>query len=282
MASEPDLSPNPVVAAIQRQEADLLEAWMTDQLQSSTLRRDLLNESTLRRESMQFLQLLVQALQGPDLDIRGPGWTEVRGFLDALSASRAHAGFTYSETATFVFSLKQPLYTTVQQDSVTLEQLWTISRLLDDLGLYTVQVYQHSREDIILRQRDEMLELSTPAVTLWNGIVALPLIGTLDTGRTQAVMESLLNKIVETGASIVVLDITGVPTVDTAVAQHLMKTVAAARLMGAECIISGVRPAIAQTIVQLGLNLDGIVTKASLADALKLAFSRSGLRVVSV
>jgi len=180
-----------------------------------------------------------------------------------------------------VFSLKQPLYTRLREELSSQPQeladvSWTVNVLLDSLGLYTTEVFQRSREAIIARQQEELLELSTPVVQLWDGILALPLIGTLDSARTQVVMESLLEKIVETGAAISIIDITGVPTVDTLVAQHLLKTVAAARLMGADCIISGIRPQIAQTIVHLGVDLTNVITKSTLADAFIIALQKSG------
>lgn len=143
-----------------------------------------------------------------------------------------------------------------------------------------MEVFQKSREETIQRQQQEMLELSTPVVKLWDGILALPLIGTLDSARTQIVMESLLAKIVETGCEVAILDITGVLTVDTLVAQHLLKTVAAARLMGADCIISGIRPQIAQTIVHLGVDLSTVVTKATMAEAFQVALRRQGTTLV--
>jgi rsbT co-antagonist protein RsbR len=189
-----------------------------------------------------------------------------------------------SETATFVFSLKEPLFNRLRaetKDAATLVQdVWTTTLLLDTLGLFTTEVHQKSRDGVILRQQQEMLELSTPVVTLWDGILALPLIGTLDSARTQIVMENLLQRIVDSGSSIAILDITGVPTVDTLVAQHLLKTVAAARLMGADCIISGIRPQIAQTIVHLGVDLNSVTTKATLADAFKTALKRLSLTIV--
>jgi rsbT co-antagonist protein RsbR len=184
----------------------------------------------------------------------------------------------------FVFSLKEPLFARLREDLAAdparlAELTWTISVLFDAMGLYTTEVFQTSREQVIVRQQQELLELSTPVVQLWEGILALPLIGTLDSARTQVVMESLLQKIVETGAAIAIIDITGVPTVDTLVAQHLLKTVAAARLMGADCVISGIRPQIAQTIVHLGVNLQNVVTKATLADAFIVALKRTGKSV---
>jgi rsbT co-antagonist protein RsbR len=205
----------------------------------------------------------------------------VRAFLADMSAHRARQGFTPVETATFVFSLKQPLYARLREEYASQPQeladmSWTVNLMLDSLGLYTTEVFQRSREAIIARQQEELLELSTPVVQLWDGILALPLIGTLDSARTQVVMESLLEKIVETGAAISIIDITGVPTVDTLVAQHLLKTVAAARLMGADCIISGIRPQIAQTIVHLGVDLTNVITKSTLADAFIIALQKSG------
>jgi rsbT co-antagonist protein RsbR len=203
--------------------------------------------------------------------------------LGGVSRSRAMQGFSPSETATFVFSLKQPLFVRLRQEvkdaEALAEELWAATVLLDKLGLYTTEVYQKSREAVITRQQQELLELSTPVVRLWQGVLAVPLIGTLDSARTQVVMESLLQEIAETGSAIAIIDITGVPTVDTLVAQHLLKTVAAARLMGADCIVSGIRPQIAQTVVQLGVRLEDVVTKATLADAFALALQRLGLTI---
>ena len=205
----------------------------------------------------------------------------IRDFLDGVSRSRVAQGFSSDETASFIFSLKKPFFAALRTDAgkdadALADQVWRATELLDALGLHTVKAYQKSREEVINRQQREMLELSSPVVKLWEGIIALPMIGTLDSARTQVVMENLLQKVVETGAQIAILDITGVPTVDTLVAQHLLKTVTALRLMGAECIISGVRPQIAQTIVHLGVDLQGVTTKANLADALALALKRTG------
>jgi rsbT co-antagonist protein RsbR len=204
--------------------------------------------------------------------------------LEDISRSRAEQGFSPSETATFVFSLKEPLQDLMQRDfgndaNTLASAMRSANQLLDRLGLYTTEVYQRGREQVIVRQQQELMELSTPVVTLWHGVLALPVIGTLDSARTQVVMESLLQRIVDTGTSIAIIDITGVPTVDTLTAQHLLKTVAAARLMGADCIISGIRPQIAQTIVHLGVELGSVVTKATLADAFAVALQRVGLAV---
>jgi rsbT co-antagonist protein RsbR len=270
-----------------KHEGDILAEWMRNQL--ARIRRDLIDADELREQSRRFLALLRTTLQNggsADMDITGPEWADMRELLADVSRARARQGFTPSETAAFIFSLKEPLFTTLRRefarDADALgTETWTTTRLLDALGLFAAEVYQKGREEVIARQQQEMLELSTPVVELWEGILALPLIGTLDSSRTQVVMESLLEKIVSTGAGIAIIDITGVPTVDTLVAQHLLKTVAAARLMGAECIISGIRPQIAQTIVHLGVELQGVVTKATLADAFAVALERSGLAIRS-
>jgi rsbT co-antagonist protein RsbR len=267
-------------------EKDLLSQWTTHQLAAATLRPGLTTESELRDQSQKFLALFRAALQSQDgsFEIDSAEWNDARELLTEISKTRARQGFTPSETATFVFSLKQPLFDRIRaayaKDPEGLaREMWTATRLLDKLGLFTTEVFQKGREEVIALQQQEMLELSTPVVQLWDGILALPLIGTLDSARTQVVMESLLQKIVDTGAHIAIIDITGVPTVDTLVAQHLLKTVAAARLMGAECYISGIRPQIAQTIVHLGIDLNDVVTKATLADAFRVAVERSGLQI---
>jgi rsbT co-antagonist protein RsbR len=273
-----------------KSEKDILESWLKEQMAAITLGKDLLSEADLRRESAEFLSLFIKVAASGNLrDITTPEWGEVRDFLAGLSRSRAAQGFTPSETAVFVFSLKQPLLARLQEafgkDAAALaDEVWTATVLLDKLGLFTAETFPQSREGIITRQQQEMLELSTPVVKLWEGILALPLIGTLDSARTQIVMESLLQAIVDTGSGIAIIDITGVPSVDTLVAQHLLKTVSAARLMGAQCIISGIRPQIAQTMVHLGVAFGDVVTKASLADALSYAlsyaFKQAGMSVI--
>ncbi len=270
---------------VARHESDLLAEWMREQAGADGRRDDLIKESELRDQSREFLGLFRGALShdgGSGAD--SPAWEPVRDMLRSLSESRTRQGFTPAEVATFVFSLKRPLFALLRRQlgvdaDVFAEQSWVATVLLDQLGLYTAEVHQRVREEVIARQQQEMLELSTPVVKLWDGILALPMIGTLDSGRTQVVMESLLNRIVETGAEIAILDITGVPTVDTLVAQHLIKTVTAARLMGADCIISGIRPQIAQTIVHLGVDLSAVITKSTLADAFAVALQRRGMRV---
>jgi rsbT co-antagonist protein RsbR len=237
----------------------------------------------LSQQAAQFLELFNPAVQSANLDDTGAAeWSEVRAFLEDLSRRRVLAGFSSDETAVFIFSLKRPVFDAIREASGgDADQLaadtWQATVMLDELGLYTVKSYQKSREEVINRQQQELLELSTPVVKLWDGILALPMIGTLDSARTQIVMESLLQKIVETESQMAIIDITGVPTVDTLVAQHLLKTITALRLMGADCIISGVRPQIAQTIVHLGVDLQGVTTKANLADALALALRRAGV-----
>jgi rsbT co-antagonist protein RsbR len=268
-------------------EREILEDWVALQLAAITRRSDLISDSDLRRESAEFLAAFRLAIgTGNIADISAPVWDAVRGIIAEISRSRARQGFTPSETATFIFSLKQPLFRAVSRDAArdagaVATDLWDVTLALDKLGLFSTEIYQKSREEIINRQQRELLELSTPVVKLWDGVLALPLIGTLDSERTQVVMESLLQSIVETGAGIAIIDITGVPTVDTLVAQHLLKTVAAARLMGAECIISGIRPQIAATIVHLGVELSSVVTKATLADAFRIALRRTGQTVTS-
>jgi rsbT co-antagonist protein RsbR len=264
----------------QKHQQQILEAWIKQQLAAASLRADLLKESELREQSREFLKSFIDAAQAGAEDLNAPSWKSVKEVLSSISRSRATQGFSPSETAMFVFSLKQPLFEVLKRESLPAQELtegsWQTTILLDKLGLYTMEVFQQSREAIIGRQQEELLELSTPVVRLWDSILALPLIGTLNSERTQVVMESLLEKIVETEALIAIIDITGVPTVDTLVAQHLLKTVAAARLMGADCIISGIRPQIAQTIIHLGINLSDVVTKATLADAFAVALQRTG------
>jgi rsbT co-antagonist protein RsbR len=271
---------------LQKDDGTLLQHWLDSQVNSPTFRPDRTNRQELADLSRRFIALLRDAVKGGDSDIMAPSWVGVRQMLDELSAARAQQGFSPSETAMFVFSLKQPLFDRLQNvvgggvDS--LARLWPTNLVLDRLGLYTTEVFQRGREQVIIRQQQEMMELSTPVVTLWDGVLALPLIGTLDSARTQVVMENLLQRIVDTGAAIAIIDITGVPTVDTVTAQHLLKTVAAARLMGADCIISGIRPQIAQTIVHLGVELGTVITKANLADAFLIAMKRLGLSVQKI
>jgi rsbT co-antagonist protein RsbR len=273
---------------LKKYETDLLAEWVKEQAGTIGQASGRVSEAQLREQSATFLRLLQQTVQSDDItNFRSAEWEALRDLLSEVSRSRATQGFSPAETATFVFSFKQPLFRRLRRelagdDNAVAEETWRATELLDKLGLYTMEVYQKSREDMIGRQQQEMLELSTPVVKLWDGVLALPLIGTLDSERTQVVMESLLQRIMESGAEVAIIDITGVATVDTLVAQHLMKTVTAARLMGADCIISGIRPQIAQTIVHLGVNLGDISTKSTLADAFALALKRRGLTVSRV
>jgi rsbT co-antagonist protein RsbR len=265
---------------IAHHETAILEDWIKE-MSGATRRSDLMKDTEFRAQCTQFLRALRQGAESGGTDVESPAWQPARDLLGDISRSRAQQGFTPSETATFVFSVKKPLFSMLREragtdTNVLAAELWTTTELIDSLGLFTAEVYLKTRTEIIRRQQEEMLELSTPVVKLWTGILALPIIGTLDSERTQVVMEALLEGIVKTNSKVAIIDITGVPTVDTLVAQHLLKTVTAARLMGADCIISGVRPQIAQTIVHLGINLMDVTTKATLSDAFALALQRTG------
>ena len=274
-----------VLDIVRKSQEALLEEWLKG-VKANLRRRDLIDERELKSQSSEVLSTLSAVPASTSLEDFGASeWQPLKDLLANLSASRAVQGFTPSETALFVLSLKTPLFTLIrQQKGNNADQLYAeitaVDDFVDKLALHTTDSYIHGRDQVIARQQEEMLELSTPVVTLWDGIVALPLIGTLDSARTQVVMESLLQAIVQTNSRFAIIDITGVPTVDTLVAQHLLKTITAARLMGAECILSGIRPQIAQTIVHLGINLQDVITKAKMADAFKLALERSG-RVVT-
>ena len=278
-------------------EADLLAQWSAAVSGSDIGRDDLISDGERRAQSREFLTLLREGAQqsglaqahtpealSAALSVDTPAWRRLRDMLTNLVRSRVGQGFSPSEIAGFVLSFKRPLFDALRREmgqdvDLLFGELDAATRLLDNLALFTTEVYQAAREEVIARQQQDMVELSTPVVKLWDGILALPVIGTLDSARTQVVMESLLERIVETGADIAILDITGVSTVDTLVAQHLLKTVAAARLMGADCIISGIRPQIAQTIVHLGVDLTDVITKATMADAFKVALHRRGLSI---
>ncbi|MFZ0731080.1 MAG: STAS domain-containing protein [Candidatus Sulfotelmatobacter sp.] len=269
---------------LSKNQEEIASEWWHE-MTKSTRRSDLIRESELRTQCSEFLRLLNHGLEVAGTDFRSGGWDGVRAMLANISGTRAQQGFSASETAMFVFSAKKPLFAHIRRaykDDAEgfANEIWITTELLDAMGLYTTEFYQKMREEVIRRQQEELLELSTPVVKLWDGILALPLIGTLDSARTQIVMESLLQAIVQTNSKFAIIDITGVPTVDTVVAQHLLKTVTAARLMGADCIVSGVRPQIAQTIVHLGINLLDITTKATLAAAFRLALDRTGYTFV--
>jgi rsbT co-antagonist protein RsbR len=274
-----------ILELLRERESELLDEWVQELKSSGGAREDLMRETELREQCRQFLSLLRAGAQTGNLkNIMAPEWRELRELLTGISRARVVQGFTPSDVATFVFSFRKPLLARLQRQlsgdvSALMEEVGNVTTLFDRLGIWTSEVYQKAREEVIARQQEELLELSTPVVKLWEGVLALPMIGTLDSARTQVVMETLLQRIVETGSEIAIIDITGVPTVDTLVAQHLLKTVAAARLMGADCIISGIRPQIAQTIVHLAIDLREVTTKASLADAFVLALRRTGYTI---
>jgi rsbT co-antagonist protein RsbR len=276
-----------LLEAIQQNREAILQDWLK-RLKSAVQRRDLINDRELESQALEMLGAIVDVPAGTSLeDFNAPAWQPLKSMLANLSISRATSGFTPSETAVFVLSLKSSLFFVAREQrgdnaDALFSDVLVINDFIDKLALHTTDSYIHGRDQVIVRQQEEMLELSTPVVTLWDGIVALPLIGTLDSARTQVVMESLLQAIVQTNSRFAIIDITGVPTVDTLVAQHLLKTITAARLMGAECILSGIRPQIAQTIVHLGINLEDVITKSKLADAFRLALERSGRKVVRV
>jgi rsbT co-antagonist protein RsbR len=280
------MSEQALLADLLSADADaVLQEWLAESSGAGGAARAIAS----RVEAGQLLDALLTGLRaGAALQrLDEPGWDPLRHALESLSASRAAQGATAGETGRFVQALKKPAFTRLQQrlggDAAALAQgLWSATQLVDRMAQWTVTTHQKSREDIIARQQHELLELSTPVIKLWHGVLAVPMIGTLDSNRTQIVMEALLQRIVDTGAELAIIDITGVPTVDTLVAQHLLKTVTAIRLMGAECIISGIRPQIAQTVVHLGIDLQGIITKATLADALQLAMKRVGYTVTRV
>jgi rsbT co-antagonist protein RsbR len=269
---------------LDKREQDIAQAWI-DRQTAGTRRMSPAEQHEATRQSREFLSTIKAAVQRDGTEnISGPSWAPVREFLTSFSAARAKGGFTPTETASFIFSLKQPVFEALRQEvgqdpETLVAETWRATELLDALGLLTAEAFQKSREDMISRQQAELLELSTPVVQLWDGVLALPLIGTLDSSRTQIVMQNLLDAIVKTRSDFAIIDITGVPVVDTLVAQHLLKTVAAARLMGAECLISGIRPQIAQTIIHLGVDLSGVITKATLADAFAIALRKVGYTV---
>lgn len=276
---------NEAIKVLQKKKKSILEAWMKLQLEDEGLREDLMTNEELRVQSEELLNSFINNLKDENID--NPKHADFDNIIDILSSvsiSRAKLGFSPRETGTYVFSLKEALQNTLQTEIKDPQELYVqsqkISRIIDSFGVTTFETFIKGREEVILRQTDEITEISTPVIRVWDGILALPIIGTLDSARTQVVMESLLQEIVESGSSIAILDISGVPAVDSLVAQHLIKTVSATRLMGGECIISGIRPEIAQTVVHLGIDLSNVVTKASLASALKAAFNMLQLQVV--
>lgn len=262
----------------------IIERWIKNQMSDPGLRDDLISNEDQRSDSEQLVTSLLTALNDKNLDNgEADDFDQVNEILSGISLSRARQGFTPRETGFFVMSLKETLLEIAEQeikDPVEMAKTSArLGKLFDVFSIITFETFIKGREEVILRQTDEITEISTPVIRIWDGILVLPIIGTLDSARTQVVMESLLTEIVASGSSVAILDISGVPTVDSLVAQHLLKTVSATRLMGADCIISGMRPEIAQTIVHLGIDLSGIVTKASLANALLYAFGTLRLEV---
>jgi len=273
-----------ITKIFKKKQAAILERWMQNQLTDAGLREDLMSNEDLRIESEELINALIATLNEKNLsDIESADFDHVIEILSGISISRAKQGFSPRETGLFIISLKEALIQVMNEEITDSNELIGLSlklnRLMDNFSIITFETFIKGREEVILRQTDEITEISTPVIRVWDGILALPIIGTLDSARTQVVMESLLTEIVESGSGVAILDISGVPTVDSLVAQHLLKTVSATRLMGAECVISGIRPEIAQTIVHLGIDLSNIVTKATLASALLYAFKTLRLEV---
>jgi rsbT co-antagonist protein RsbR len=274
-----------ITRGLQKRKKQILEDWITQQLSDAGFREDLMSNEELREQSNELLETLLKTISDKNItDAESSDFEPVYEILSGISISRARQGFSPRETGIYVFSLKEALLKSLQEDlkddpRALADGILKVNRLMDNMGIATFETFIKGREEVILRQTDEITEISTPVIRVWEGIVALPIIGTLDSARTQTVMENLLQEIVASGSTIAILDISGVPAVDSLVAQHLIKTVAATRLMGAECIISGIRPEIAQTVVHLGIDLSNIVTKASLASALKYAFNTLKLEV---
>lgn len=273
---------------LRQKEREILDAWIKSQLASPALRQDLMSVKDLQKQSTELLRAFVKAISSGNFDdILAPEYKPVLDLLKTVSRSRVEQGFSASETATYIFSLKDTLYEFTQEvyknaPEALNAEIIRLSRLLDKLGLFTFEEYARGREDLIKDQQDAMMELSSPIVTLWEDILAVPVIGTLDSRRTQMIMENLLKKIVDTGSKVAIIDITGVGVVDTLVATHLLKTVNAIRLLGAETVVTGIRPEVAQTIVHLGVDLGDVLTKASLADGLAHAFKQVGRKVIGV
>jgi len=274
-----------IAKLLENQKKNILELWMKNQLEDEGLREDLITNEELRAQSEELVGSLVANIgAGGSTDLDGDNWSPVIEILGGIAITRARQGFSPRETGKFVYSLKEAILEVLQEQigddpKMLFEESRKINRIMDGLTVVTFETFIKGREEVILRQTDEIAEISTPVIRVWDGILALPIIGTLDSQRTQIVMENLLQEIVDTGSSIAILDISGVPAVDSLVAQHLIKTVSATRLMGAECIISGIRPEIAQTVVHLGIDLSSIITKSSLASALAYAFKTLRLEV---
>jgi len=275
---------NESIKIFQTKRSLILEQWMKNQMNDESLRQDLISNEDQRQQSEEFMNSFIDGLNEKSIeDPSSRSFDKMQEILSSISVSRAKQGFTSRETGAYIFSFKEALLHILSKEMKDATALYSesmkINKLIDSFGISTFETFIKGREEVILRQTDEITEISTPVIRVWDGILALPIIGTLDSSRTQVVMENLLQEIVETGSVIAILDISGVPAVDSLVAQHLIKTVSATRLMGAECIISGIRPEIAQTVVHLGIDLSNIITKATLASALKTAFTILQLEV---
>lgn len=271
---------------IKKKENEILQEWVNAEINELSLKPNLINEEEFKNESKEKLNLLIEALQNDkNLDIGDANWDSLKNYIERISIERVKKGFTSIETAMFLLSLKEILFLNIKKEitdpSMQGEIFLSISLLLDKLALLALDVYSETREDLIKRQK-QTLEFSTPVVEIWEGVLLLPIIGTLDSTRAQQTMETLLEKIAQTGSTVAIIDITGVTTVDTLIAQNLIKTMTAARLMGASCIISGIGPSIAQAITHLGLNLSDIITKATLSDAFAQALTKVGLKIKTI
>jgi rsbT co-antagonist protein RsbR len=274
---------------LRKNKKKILEVWINKQLLNVSLREDLLTNEELREQSNELLNVILDTISDGNMaeSLESEQFDKVREVVSGMSITRARQGFSPRETGVYVFSLKEAFQHILQEEikddpSLLYQAILRINTLMDNLGIFTFESFLKGREEVILRQTNEITEISTPVIRVWDGILALPIIGTLDSARTQTVMENLLQEIVESGSTIAILDISGVPAVDSLVAQHLIKTVAATKLMGAECIISGIRPEIAQTVVHLGIDLSGVVTKPALSSALRYAFSLLKLEVKKI
>lgn len=266
---------------------EIIDLWISERLKSEEFRDELISKRELRRQSQQIIDMLARSIrESGGADFEGPAFDEMRAFLNEISHQRAVKGYTPQENATYILSLRNAVIPVMAGEfagdlEALVREMNYFTRLLDKMGLVMVENFIRAREEIIRQQRADMLELSTPVIKVWDKILSLPIIGTLDSRRAQMMMEALLQKIVETGSTVAILDITGVRTMDTLVANHLIKTVTAARLMGARCILTGVSPAIAQTMVQLGIDLTQITTRSQMADGIRLALEMIGRAVVS-